>query len=67
MKKNGNSKNWNNDYIQFGRLLSEIYAVGLREDQYADLCESMNLDKSYIKEIFERAEAAWDISKLDNL
>jgi hypothetical protein len=67
VKKNGNSKNWNNDYIQFGRLLSEIYAVGLREDQYADLCESMNLDKSYIKEIFERAEAAWDISKLDNL
>lgn len=67
MKKNVNSKNWNNDYIQFGRLLSEIYAVGLREDQYADLCESMNLDKSYIKEIFERAEAAWDISKLDNL
>ena len=69
MIKNQNNNNplWLDDNIQFSRLLSEIYAAGLNEHQYLDLSESMNLGKSQIKEIFERAEAAWNLHKLNNM
>lgn len=65
-KSNTNSL-WLNDAVQFSRLLSEIYASGLSEYQYADLCESMNLDKFQINELFERAESSWNIHKLNNM
>ncbi len=58
---------WSNDSIQFSRLLSEIYAAGLNEYQYVDLAESMNLSKAQINEIFERAESAWNVHKLNNM
>ena len=65
--KNNTNPLWMNDNVQFSRLLSEIYAAGLNEYQYSDLSDSMNLSKSQINELFERAESAWNLHKLNNM
>lgn len=52
--------NWDNDKIQFPRLLEEIRAVGLTEEQYKELERSMDLSKDRIDELFERAMTAWE-------
>lgn len=61
------NKHWQDDNLQFARLLSEIYACGLNEYQYVDLCESMSLTKEEINNIFDRAESAFNIIKLENM
>jgi hypothetical protein len=50
---------WELDTVQFPRLLAEIRAVGLTDEQYADLNESMDLDRDSIDALLERAEQAW--------
>lgn len=50
---------WNNNKIQFARLLAEIRAVGLSTAQYMDLEDSMDLDRDEIDELLERAETEW--------
>ena len=47
---------WENNAIQFSRMLAEIHAVGLTEDQIGELCSSMDLDPEDIEELLERAE-----------
>jgi hypothetical protein len=48
------------DGVQFPRLLAEINAVGLTDEQYAALRESTGLSDIGIRTIFTRAEQAWD-------
>lgn len=51
---------WNDDAIQFPRLLAEIRAVGLSLQQYEALTDSMDLGFDEINEVLERAESAWE-------
>ena len=51
---------WKNDYVQFARMLSEIRASGLSDNQYTDLKVSMELDRSDIDKVLERAETEWE-------
>lgn len=54
---------WDDDAIQFPRLLDEIAGVGLTADQMDQLCESMDLTPPEIQELFDRAEEAWENAK----
>ena len=53
---------WDDNSIQFPRLLAEIYAT---QDsmKMAALCESMDVEVSDIVEIFERAQIEWELIK----
>lgn len=54
------TRNWSNDDIQFPRLLSEIYStISFSDEEWDDLCLSMDLDREQIHEVFERADATW--------
>jgi len=53
---------WNNDLIQFARLLAEI--VVNQDDLDIDaLCESMDLPASRVHELLDRADAVWNNAK----
>lgn len=54
---------WNNDAIQFPRLLAEIIGVGLTEDQWDNLLKSMDLESADLSNLFDRAQAKWDAIK----
>lgn len=54
---------WYNNSIQFPRLIDEIQAVGLTEDQWDALLESMDLESDELAELFERAQSIWDSIK----
>jgi hypothetical protein len=51
---------WASDATQFPRLLSEIMGVGLTKDQYASLCESMDLSNRDIDDLLDRADVEWE-------
>jgi hypothetical protein len=55
--------NWNKDSVQFPRLLAEINAAGLTDEQYDTLEESMDLDRAQIDELFDRAEGVFEKEK----
>jgi hypothetical protein len=59
-------KRWDNDLLQFARLLSEIKGVGLNSKQMEDLGVSMDLEHGRIDELFNRAERIFEEEK-DNL
>ncbi len=50
---------WDNDHLQFARLLAEIQMTGpfIISDE---LKESMDLEENQIQEIFDRAQDAFD-------
>lgn len=50
---------WRNDKIQFSRLLSEIRAAGLSNNQRKFLRISMDLTAGEIDAIFDRADAVF--------
>jgi hypothetical protein len=52
---------WNNDFVQFARLLCEINAT--QEITIGDLCESMDLDVEHIEELFDRAHVVFENNK----
>lgn len=55
---------WHEDAIQFPRLLAELADVGhLTSEQTAAVADSMDLDVSDVRELFARAEEAWDAIK----
>lgn len=54
---------WENNHVQFARLLAEIYALPLNVKQYHGLMESMDLGYEDIDEIFERASLEWGRAK----
>lgn len=59
---------WENNSIQFPRMLAELRAVGPTEEQYLHLQDSMDLERGNIDEIFERAEVIWnELKSPDNL
>lgn len=51
---------WEDDNIQFARLLAEIRAVGLTNKQYRDLMDSMDLTRAQIDELLTRADNAFE-------
>lgn len=51
---------WHDDAIQFPRLLAEIRAIGLTDEQYQDLATSMDLNQERLDELLERAEIVWE-------
>jgi len=51
---------WNNDSIQFPRLLAEIRAIGLPDETIKQLTASMDLEEGHIMEILERAERRFE-------
>jgi len=56
-----NNPSWDDDSIQFPRLLAEIAAtVELTEDQWGELRASMDLDTNDIAELFDRAQSRWE-------
>jgi len=55
---------WEDNSLQFPRLLCEIMAnVGFSEDDYSWLESSMDLERSDIDELFDRAHVAWETAK----
>ena len=54
---------WKNDAVQFPRLLAEIRAIGLTQEQYGKLMEEMDLIPTEIDELLERAETEWQAHK----
>lgn len=55
---------WNDNGIQFPRLLFEIQAnIEFDSDQKEDLCSSMDLEWNDILEIFERATIKFETIK----
>jgi hypothetical protein len=54
---------WENNRVQFIRLISEINAIGLSPEQYQELSESMDLEIEFIDELFDRAEVEWQEHK----
>ena len=55
---------WENNAIQFPRLLCEIMAT--QQLDCSALAESMDLEVDAIKELFERANEAWESAKAFN-
>jgi len=55
---------WEDNRVQFARLLSEISAVGLTEQQYTGLSTSMDLPRERIDEVLRRADQEFEDSKL---
>lgn len=56
---------WDNDLIQFARLLCEIRAACEMEG-FDQVMESMDLDDEQMDELWSRAEAVWEKSKADH-
>ena len=54
---------WDNNYLQFARLLDEIRCLGLSTEQYDTLMEAMDLGYEDIDELFERAALEWHRAK----
>jgi len=53
------TENWNNNYLQFARLIAECNAAGsifITEE----LCNIMNLSAEQVGQIIERAQYSWD-------
>lgn len=57
------SEVWENNSVQFPRLLAEILAIGLTPRQFADLSKSMDLNSEDIKALLYRAEKRWEAIK----
>jgi len=53
---------WENNHIQFCRMLGELASVGLSRAQYTFLKESMDLSKDDIDEILDRAQYEFDMN-----
>ena len=56
---------WDDDRIQFPRLIAEMKAAGFFDDKgkMEALCASMDLDEEDVLELVERAQEAWDLQK----
>jgi hypothetical protein len=52
---------WNNDSIQFPRLIAEIEAT--QELNFGELCDAMDLEEDQVAQLFGRAQMAWEAIK----
>ena len=57
---------WEDDKLQFARLLCEIQATQSKLN-IKELCENMDLDKENIFELFNRANDVFENSKKEHL
>ena len=55
---------WEDDSIQFPRLLAEIAATQYGLDLNC-LAEAMDLSTNEVHELFDRADAAWEKAKAE--
>lgn len=53
---------WDNNEIQFARLLCELVAA-CDDLKLRDVCESMDLSQDELNELFDRAETVWEACK----
>ena len=55
---------WQNDKIQFARLISEAETCGLfTKNAYKKLAKEMDLEPDYISELIDRAQMTFQESK----
>ena len=55
---------WDNNYVQFARLIAEINAtVDIKEEDWKELCESMDLQEDEVNQLFDRALQVFEQSK----
>lgn len=59
----GISPDWDNNLLQFARILSELKALSLGEELWDGLLEQTGLTSDQLSDIFERAQFVWDQSK----
>lgn len=52
--------NWDNNHLQFARLLAEIASVGLSKKQLKALAETTDLKPSDLAQLFDRAMLEWE-------
>lgn len=58
---------WNNDVVQFARLLCEIRAnISATNRDWRAVCESMDLSMEQLEVLFDRADLVWEIAKERN-
>lgn len=53
-----NDADWNDDSIQFPRLLSEVHAV-ITDEMIQKIAEAMGLRPSMVRKLFKRADVAF--------
>jgi hypothetical protein len=52
---------WEDNSIQFPRLLAEIQAnIEMSDKDFEDMCDSMDLTEDAVNEIFDRAQEEWE-------
>ena len=56
------NRNWNNDKVQFARLLCEL-AANCDNLELGKVAASMDLEAGEIVELFDRASAVWEDAK----
>lgn len=54
---------WDNDAVQFARLLAEIRAAGLNRRQIVDIATSMDITSVQLHELLDRAERVFEAAK----
>ena len=60
-----NQELWENDEVQFARLIAEIAGVDIGEEAWDELLENMNLESDELSELFDRAQMKWEKIKLE--
>ncbi len=59
-----NKDKWNDNLIQFARLICEISAnVDICEEDWENLTDSMDLSTVEVVELFDRAHDVWEEAK----
>lgn len=57
---------WDNNLVQFARLLCEIRAnIVATPQEWTDLKESMDLPSQDVEALFDRAEVVWESAKME--
>lgn len=51
---------WDDNAVQFPRLLAEIYAAGLTGKQETEICASMSLHRDDLYDLLEQADREWE-------
>jgi hypothetical protein len=60
-KKSKKTSNWDNNNIQFARLIAEAEAAGaFTLKVMRDMADSMDLDVGYVSELIDRAQISWE-------
>lgn len=54
---------WDNDLIQFARLIAEMESLGILADHQEQIQEELDLEPSELAELIDRAQTIYDASK----